>query len=232
MNQKPTTNEVKTYYDNFLGHLSYDHMRENPRHIKVKKDLKDIIKEGMNVLDLGCGTGITTKYIAELGAKVIGVDLSPKLIEFAKENSNHPNIEYRIADITNLSLDKKRFDVICLIDIMEHIPMERISGLIEGIKRYSQNNTIIYLNIPDARLQSWMRNKYPERLQIVDEAYFMANILHMFSSIDFEAIKIKIYGIDIPLQYTSYIFIKKDVIFYDYNKCLGKVYLDLQKKKK
>ena len=220
MNQKITTNEVKTYYDNFLGYLRHDHMRENPRHNKVKKDLKDIIKEEMNVLDLGCGTGITTKYIAELGAKVLGVDLSPKLVEFAKENSNHQNIEYRIADITNLDLDKKKFDVICLVDVMEHIPIEKIPGLIESIKRYSQNNTIVYLNIPDARLQSWMRNKYPERLQIIDEAYFMANILHMFSSIGFEAIEIKTYGIDMPLQYTSYIFVKKDVIFYNYNKYL------------
>jgi len=233
MNQKITTNEVKTYYDNFLGYLRHDHMRENPRHNKVKKDLKDIIKEEMNVLDLGCGTGITTKYIAELGAKVLGVDLSPKLVEFAKENSNHQNIEYRIADITNLDLDKKKFDVICLVDVMEHIPIEKIPGLIESIKRYSQNNTIVYLNIPDARLQSWMRNKYPERLQIIDEAYFMANILHMFSSIGFEAIEIKTYGIDMPLQYTSYIFVKKDVIFYNYNKYLEvKEEVNLQKLKK
>lgn len=218
MKSKITTNEVKDYYDNFLGHLKYDHIRENPRHAKIKKDLKGIIKEEMNVLDLGCGTGITTKYIAGLGAKVIGIDISPKLIQFAKRNSNHRDIEYRIGDVTNFSLDKKDFDVICLIDIMEHIPRAKIPRLIKNIERYSHNNTIIYLNIPDARLQSWMREKCPKRLQIIDEAYSMAEILNWFDSINFEAIKSEIYGIDLPIQYASYIFVRKDIILYNYNR--------------
>lgn len=221
MKSKIATNEVKNYYDNFLGHLSYDHIRENPRHIKVKRDLKGIIKEEMNVLDLGCGTGITTKYIAGLGAKVIGIDISPKLIQFARRNSDHQNIEYRIEDITNFSIDKKDFDVICLVDIMEHIPRERIPYLIDNIERYSHDDTIIYLNIPDARLQSWKREKCPKRLQIIDEAYSMIEILNWFKSINFEAIKNEIYGIDLPTQYVSYIFVRKDIIFYNYNKYLG-----------
>ncbi len=220
MNSKPTTNQVKNYYDNFIGHLSYDHIRENPRHTKVKRDLKGIIKEEMNVLDLGCGTGITTKYIAELGAKVIGIDLSPKLIEFAKDNSFHENAEYRVGDIIKVDLGKKKFDVMCLCDIMEHIPREKIPHLIENIERYSHKNTIIYLNIPDARLQSWKKEKCPKRLQIIDEAYSMAEILNWFKSINFEAIKNELYGIDLPNQYASYIFVKKDIIFYNYNKYL------------
>jgi cyclopropane fatty-acyl-phospholipid synthase-like methyltransferase len=218
MKPKITTSEIQTYYDNFLDHLKHDHTHENPRHVKIKKDLKSIIKKGMNILDLGCGTGITTKYIAELNAKVTGIDLSSKLIEFAKENSIHENIEYFADDITKVDLGKQKFDLICLIDVMEHIPKENIQGLIENINKYSHENTIIYLNIPDPRLQFWMVKNYPEKLQIIDEAYFMVNILHMFSSIGFGPSKIDIYGIDFPLQYTSYIFVKVDVIFYNYQK--------------
>ena len=221
MSSKPTTNEVKNYYNNFIGHLKYDHVRENPRHIRIKNDLKNIIKEGMKVLDLGCGTGITTRYIAELGAKVTGVDLSPKLIEFAKENSDHENIEYLIHDITDFNLGRKTFDAICLIDIMEHIPIKKISKLIKNIKKYSHRNTIIYLNIPDARLQSWMRRNKPRKLQIIDEEYSITNILDWFESINFEIINIKVYGIDFPLQYISYIFVKKDIIYNNYKKYLG-----------
>ena len=218
MNQKTTTNEVKNYYDKFIGHLRYDHIRENPRHMTIKNDLKNIINKNMKVLDLGCGTGITTKYIAELGAKVTGVDISLTLIEFAKENSNHENIEYLVHDITDFNLSKKTFDAICLIDIIEHIPIEKIPKLIENIKKYSHKNTIIYLNIPDARLQSWMKKNKPGRLQIIDEGYSITNILDWFKSIDFEVINIKVYGIDFPLQYNSYIFAEKDIISHNYNK--------------
>ncbi len=218
MKSEITTKEIKNYYDGFLDHLKHDHIRENPRHAKIRKDLRRIIRKDMNVLDLGCGTGITTKYIAELGAKVVGIDISPRLIQFARENSDHQNIEYRIGDITDFSLNKKYFDVICLIDIMEHIPRAKIPNLIRNIGRYSYNDTTIYLNIPDARLLSWMREKYPERLQIIDEAYPMAEILNWFNSINFEVIKNEIYGIDLPNQYMSYIFVRKDIIFYNYNR--------------
>ena len=218
MKLKITTDEVKNYYDNFLGRLRYDHIRENPRHAKIKKYLDLIIKKEMNVLDLGCGTGITTKYIAGLGANVIGIDISSKLIEFARKNSDHQNIEYRIGDVTDFNLDKKYFDVICLIDIMEHIPRAKIPCLIRRIDWHSHNDTIVYLNIPDARLQSWMREKRPKRLQIIDEAYSMADILNWFNSINFESIKNEIYGIDLSIQYTSYIFTRKDIIFYNYDR--------------
>jgi len=220
MNSKPTTNEVKTYYNNFLDYLKHDHEHPNLRHNKIKKDLSGIIKKGMRVLDLGCGTGITTRYIAKLGAKVIGVDLSPKLIEFAKVNSTHENAEYIVSDITKVDLDKKKSDAICLIDVMEHIPREKIPDLIKNIKKHSFVNTIIYLNIPDARLQNWLRKNRPDKLQIIDEAYSIMEILGWFSSIGFEPIKIKIYGVNFPLQYTSYIFVKGDVFFNSYNKYL------------
>ncbi|MCK4447423.1 MAG: class I SAM-dependent methyltransferase [Candidatus Marinimicrobia bacterium] len=220
MNQMITTKAVKTYYDNFLEHLKYDHIRQNPRHTKIKKDLSGIIKKDMNVLDLGCGTGITTHYIAGLGAKVIGVDLSPKLIEFARENSAHENAEYRVGDITSFDLGKKTFDVICLIDVMEHIPREKIQGLIKTINKYTHQNTIIYLNIPDARFQVYMRGKLPDRLQIIDEAYSIEEILVWFNKIKFEAINIDIYGVDMPIQYVSFKFMKGFVIFYNYEKYL------------
>ena len=221
MNQKPTTKVVMDYYDNFLSHLKYDHIRQNPRHTKIKKDLSGIIKKGMSVLDLGCGPGITTKYIAELGAKVIGVDLSPKLIEFAKVNSAHKNAEYFIGDITSFDLGKKPFDVICLIDVMEHIPREKIPNLLRNIERYAHQNTIIYLNIPDARFQVYMRGKLPDRLQIIDEAYSIEEILVWFNKIKFEAINIDIYGVDMPIQYVSFKFMKGFVIFYNYGKYLN-----------
>ena len=216
-----TTNEVKAYYNNFLSHLSYDHEHPNLRHNKIKKELAGIIKKDMAVLDLGCGTGVTTRYIAELGAKVVGVDLSPKLIEFARANSNHKNIKYFVGDITDYNFNKRKFDVICLTDVMEHIPREKIPDLMKNVKKYIYINTIIYVNTPDSRLQCWLRENCPGKLQIVDEPYSTVEILRWFSSIGFEAIKIKIYGVNVPLQYISYVFVRKDVFFHSYNKYLG-----------
>jgi cyclopropane fatty-acyl-phospholipid synthase-like methyltransferase len=216
------TADVKNYYDNFLNHLKYDHERENPRHAKIKQDLSKVVKQGMTVLDIGCGTGITTKYIAELGATVKGVDISEKLIEYAKANSAHPNATYAVKDMTVLDNDKKTYDVISLVDVAEHIPRDKILYFIQNINWRSHENTVIYLNIPDARLQTFLKQHYPNKLQIVDEAYYIREITGWFSHFGFEAISIDNYGVDFPLQYISFIFVKAGILNRSYGKYYGR----------
>jgi len=42
--------------------------------------------EGLDVLDVGCGTGIAARQIAQRGAKVLGVDLAPRMAEVARRH--------------------------------------------------------------------------------------------------------------------------------------------------
>jgi cyclopropane fatty-acyl-phospholipid synthase-like methyltransferase len=55
-------------------------------------------------LDLGCGTGTHSIYLAQHGWKVVGVDFSPKAIALAREKANHAgvNIDFRIADVSRI----------------------------------------------------------------------------------------------------------------------------------
>jgi len=58
-------------------------------------------KPGERILDLGCGTGHLTSKIAESGAKVVGIDRSPSMIEEAR--AAYPDIEFNVGDATNLT---------------------------------------------------------------------------------------------------------------------------------
>ena len=56
---------------------------------------------GELILDLGCGTGHLTQTIAESGARVIGIDSSPQMIEMAR--ATHPELEFLQANARDFS---------------------------------------------------------------------------------------------------------------------------------
>jgi len=199
----PVTNDpIVEFYDNFLDHLKVDHKRDNPRHLHIKQKLGSIISYKNTVLDLGCGTGITSVFMARLGAVVTAVDISPKLIEFAKEHSAHKNITYMIADNCDIILGKK-FDVIVMADVLEHIPPDKVISFLSTVEAHSHDHTTVYLNIPDARFQVVMKQELSGMQQIVDEVIPLEDILGNFKHIGFEAVNIEMYGLDTRYQYTD-----------------------------
>jgi len=70
---------------------------------------------------LGCGDGVLTLDIARTsGAKIVGVDLKEEKILVAKKLHSHPNIEYRVGDVTKEPLNEP-FDVVILSNVLEHL---------------------------------------------------------------------------------------------------------------
>ena len=66
------------------------------------------------VLDVGCGTGVVALTAARLGAHVSGIDLTPPLLERAKENSRIAEVEvdWREGDAEGLPFPDAQFDVV------------------------------------------------------------------------------------------------------------------------
>jgi len=69
---------------------------------------------GHKVLDLACGTGVVAVTAARLGARVTGLDLTPKLLERARENARIAGVavEWHEGDAEALPFDSGAFDVV------------------------------------------------------------------------------------------------------------------------
>src|SRR5713226_3000794 len=91
---------------------------------------------GRVVLDACCGEGFFARILAARGARVIGVDLSPRLIAIAREReameplADREAIEYRIADLSRPLPDlSERFDLLAsylaLDDVRDHVGFAR-----------------------------------------------------------------------------------------------------------
>lgn len=107
---------------------------------EVFEYLKSFVKENnISVLDLGCGTGISTRQLKDNDFEVIGVDKDSKMIEVAIQKS--PKITYITAPADKLPFQDNHFDIITAFTAFHWFNDER--SLIE-IKRVLKNNGIFF----------------------------------------------------------------------------------------
>ncbi len=80
---------------------------------------------GKKILDVGCGGGILCESMARSGARVLGIDLSPALIEVAELHALQAGIavEYRTAAVEDLARERAgAFDAVTCMEMLEHVP--------------------------------------------------------------------------------------------------------------
>ena len=64
----------------------------------LESTLARFVKVGARVLDVGCGFGVNTVRLAELGYESVGIDVSGSAIARARENLNPAGCEFRVSD--------------------------------------------------------------------------------------------------------------------------------------
>lgn len=72
-------------------------------------------RPGQRVLDIACGTGVSSVALAVLGAEVVGADFSPGMIaEAEKLRGGTPGVTFQIADATDLPFANDEFDAVTI----------------------------------------------------------------------------------------------------------------------
>lgn len=169
----PGLEDVRKFYDGWVDHLS----EENNRH-RAAYSLLDryIPRIPCSVLDIGCGTGLTSRHLASGGRRVVAVDLSPVLIERARSQSN--GIEYIAEDITAWD-DPRKFDYIVMVDSLEHILSDSIDPLMSVLDKASHKRTVVILSMPHPE---WMQVAQSRGIapQIVDVPWSMGDVERRF----------------------------------------------------
>jgi SAM-dependent methyltransferase len=88
------------------------------------RDLPAIMSEhviGTKVLDFGCGTGRSTRFLRKLGFDVTGVDISEDMLRIARDQD--PSGDYRLVPGDNLTqFDPRSFDLIVSLFTFDNVP--------------------------------------------------------------------------------------------------------------
>jgi 2-polyprenyl-6-hydroxyphenyl methylase/3-demethylubiquinone-9 3-methyltransferase len=80
---------------------------------------------GRAVLDVGCGGGILAEAMADLGARVTGIDLAEKSLKVAQLHllESGREVDYRAVSAEDLAAEApERFDVVTCMEMLEHVP--------------------------------------------------------------------------------------------------------------
>ncbi|HEX3956307.1 MAG TPA: class I SAM-dependent methyltransferase [Trebonia sp.] len=115
------------------------------------------VSAGERVLDLGCGTGRFTVPLAESGAAVTGLDLSPGMIEVASRKLADRGLhaEMRQGDMAHLPFPDGSFGTVTSMLALMHIPLEERQAVFLEVSRVLK---------PGGRMLLCVKNSVFERL--------------------------------------------------------------------
>jgi SAM-dependent methyltransferase len=118
---------LATWYTGWVGEEGSEHHRELA--IPAVMDALGLAA-GERVLDIGCGPGVLSQYVARAGASYVGVDASPRLLDYARKTHGSRG-RFLLGDAASLDtheeLSEGAFDAaVFLLSIQDMEPLERV----------------------------------------------------------------------------------------------------------
>lgn len=141
------------FYNVCLGSEEFKKSNGLKLHPKVKSMIDSLnIKPSMDILDIGCGRGDAALYAARKAKSVTGIDYSTQGIRIAnKIKRSYPKkiqakTKFFIMKATNLDFQANSFDLILLIDVLDHLNSNEQERMLKDISRILKNDGIVYVH--------------------------------------------------------------------------------------
>ena len=132
---EPHRRTVESGYDQIGEHYLATRDPEDPLTLRALEDLASLLPSEAAVLDLGCGAGVpVTRWLADRGFAVTGVDVSAKQLELAR--TYVPDGTFIKADMTEVVFGPESFDAVVAFHSIIHVPRTEHTTLLESIHRW------------------------------------------------------------------------------------------------
>jgi trans-aconitate 2-methyltransferase len=202
--------QVRRFYDDFMRSRMVGYRLEpNLRLAKAIERVRPWIRDGSRVLDVGCGIGIVSEQIAKVArhGEVVGIDVSAENIWYARKTITLPNVRFLQADVLMQfhvvqGALSGPVDVVTLIDVIEHIPAEARTTLLQNLRKLMKPTAMLVITYPSPQYQRYLKSHEPEELQIIDNTIEIHDLLHEGRATGFEPFH---YSLETVWRTTQYV---------------------------
>ncbi len=118
---------------------------------RPRKVLVDLVEKGLipkgKALDICCGAGTNTVYLAEKGFQVTGIDISSKAVEYARKKAEQANVKinFMVQNFLKLPFKDEEFDFVFDMGCFHHVEVEDRNIFIKRISRVLKNDGLYLL---------------------------------------------------------------------------------------
>lgn len=141
--------------------------------------------KGLHILDAACGEGYGSALLAETATSVEGVDISEQAVSHAKRRyADIENVNYQIADCTQLPFPDSQFDRVVSFETLEHLSEH--DELMVEFRRVLKPDGFLVISSPDKATYSdaqkndnefHVKELYRDELELLIRKYFPASHL-------------------------------------------------------
>lgn len=120
------TESHKEFYDYYaeesITEATFERF-QSVRDIVLKVAGEERAKNGFDIADIGCNAGTSSMLWAELGHRVIGVDINEPLIKLARKRAAERDMamDFRVGTATDLPIEDESMDICMAVELLEHV---------------------------------------------------------------------------------------------------------------
>ncbi|WP_421988784.1 bifunctional 2-polyprenyl-6-hydroxyphenol methylase/3-demethylubiquinol 3-O-methyltransferase UbiG [Roseococcus sp.] len=112
--------------------------------------------EGLRILDVGCGAGLASEWLARRKAVVTGLDAAGAALEAARVHAAQSGVVVDYREGTPESLEEGGFDAVIALEVIEHVPPAERAAFCAALARLVRPGGTVVLSTLNRTRRSWL----------------------------------------------------------------------------